>query len=85
MDMVILDVYLIMRHRPLPALIPVAGNYSTRPVSSYVADMLDRKEINALDCRTKALYVSSRRNYRSELIAPRRCRIDTSSIQSTLH
>lgn len=59
MDTVILDVCLITR--PLPALIPVAGNYSTRPMSSCIADMLDRKEINALNYRTKAVYASSRR------------------------
>jgi hypothetical protein len=52
MDTVILDVYLITRYRLLPALIPVAGNYSIRPMSSCVADMLDRKEINALNYRT---------------------------------
>ncbi|KAI0281057.1 Endomembrane protein 70-domain-containing protein [Russula aff. rugulosa BPL654] len=50
MDTVILDVCLITR--PL-ALIPVAGNYSTRPMSSCIADMLDRKEINALNYRTR--------------------------------
>ncbi len=61
MDTVILEDYLITRRGPLPALIPVAGNYSTRRISLCVADMLDRKEINALNYRTKAVYVSSRK------------------------
>ena len=46
LDTVILDVYLITRHKTLPVVIPVAGNYITRPMSSCVADVLDRKEIN---------------------------------------
>ena len=58
MDRVILNVYLITRHRPLAAVIPVAGNYSTRPMSSCVADILDRKEINALNYRTKPVYIT---------------------------
>jgi hypothetical protein len=69
MDTVILDVYLITRHRPLSAVIPVAGNHSTRPMSSCVADMLDRKEINA---HKGCVCQFQKRNYRSELITPLR-------------
>ncbi len=43
-DTAILDVYIILRYRALSALVHVAGNYGTRPMSSYVANMLDRKE-----------------------------------------
>lgn len=42
-DTVILDVYLITRQTPLSALIPVAGNYSTRPMSSCIACLIENK------------------------------------------